>query len=146
MVDDASREHLNDSLVTLHFAFRGLVAEPDNILKDQGLSRIHHRLLFFIGHNNNLSVNELVDTMRLTKQAIHKPLKTLVEKELVAVTRDGSDKRVKRLSLTEAGAELEQRLTGIQHDLLLHAFEEVGPAGADAWRQVMDTMARRLGV
>lgn len=146
MSDDASRERLNDSLVTLHFAFRGLVAEPDSILKEKGLSRIHHRLLFFIGHNDNLNVNALVDTMRLTKQAIHKPLKTLVEKELVAVTRDTTDKRVKRLALTEAGAELEKRLTGIQQELLLHAFEEVGPAGAEAWRRVMNTMARRLGV
>ncbi|QJX02388.1 winged helix-turn-helix transcriptional regulator [Alcanivorax sp. IO_7] len=85
--------------------------------------------MFFIGHNDHLSVNELVDTMRLTKQAIHKPLKTLVEKELVEVTRDATDKRVKRLALTEAGSELEQRLTGIQHDLLNHAFEEVGPEG-----------------
>ncbi|HCE41899.1 MAG: MarR family transcriptional regulator [Alcanivorax sp.] len=146
MTDDASRERLNQNLVTLHFAFRGLVAEPDSILKTQGLSRIHHRLLFFIGHNDHLSVNELVDTMRLTKQAIHKPLKTLVEKELVEVTRDATDKRVKRLALTDAGSDLEQRLTGIQHDLLNHAFEEVGPEGAEAWRRVMETMARRLGI
>lgn len=146
MNNDASTECLNDSLVTLHFAFRGLVAEPDSILREQGLSRIHHRLLFFIGHNDNLSINALVDTMRLTKQAIHKPLKTLVEKGLVAVARDTIDKRVKRLALTEAGTDLEQRLTGIQQDLLRHAFEEVGPAGADAWRRVMKIMAHRLGI
>ena len=72
MVEDASLDRLNKYLETLHFAFRGLVAEPDSILKSQGLSRIHHRLLFFIGRNPGLSVNELVESMRLTKQAINR--------------------------------------------------------------------------
>jgi len=146
MVEDASLDRLNKCLETLHFAFRGLVAEPDSILKSQGLSRIHHRLLFFIGRNPGLSVNELVESMRLTKQAIHKPLKSLVEKDMVEVTRDASDKRVKRLALTDQGAALESRLTGIQRELLTHAFDEVGEEGADAWFRVMETMARRLGV
>ena len=146
MVEDASLDLLNKCLETLHFAFRGLVAEPDSILKSQGLSRIHHRLLFFIGRNPGLSVNELVESMRLTKQAIHKPLKSLVEKDLVEVTRDASDKRVKRLALTSQGVALESRLTGIQRELLTHAFDEVGEEGAEAWFRVMETMARRLGV
>ncbi|HEX5678629.1 MAG TPA: helix-turn-helix domain-containing protein [Alcanivorax sp.] len=146
MVDDASLDRLNKCLETLHFAFRGLVAEPDSILKSQGLSRIHHRLLFFIGRSPGLSVNELVESMRLTKQAIHKPLKSLVEKDMVKVTRDASDKRVKRLALTQQGVALESRLTGIQRELLTHAFDEVGEEGADAWFRVMETMARRLGV
>ena len=146
MVEDASLDRLNQCLETLHFAFRGLVAEPDSILKSQGLSRIHHRLLFFIGRNPGLSVNELVESMRLTKQAIHKPLKSLVEKDLVDVTRDASDKRVKRLALTSQGVALESRLTGIQRELLTHAFDEVGEEGAEAWFRVMETMARRLGV
>lgn len=146
MVEDASLDRLNQCLETLHFAFRGLVAEPDSILKSQGLSRIHHRLLFFIGRNPGLSVNELVESMRLTKQAIHKPLKSLVEKDLVEVTRDASDKRVKRLALTSQGVALESRLTGIQRELLTHAFDEVGEEGAEAWFRVMETMARRLGV
>ena len=146
MVEDASLDRLNKYLETLHFAFRGLVAEPDSILKSQGLSRIHHRWLFFIGRNPGLSVNELVESMRLTKQAIHKPLKSLVEKDLVEVTRDASDKRVKRLALTSQGVALESRLTGIQRELLTHAFDEVGEEGAEAWFRVMETMARRLGV
>ena len=146
MVEDASLDRLNQCLETLHFAVRGLVAEPDSILKSQGLSRIHHRLLFFIGRNPGLSVNELVESMRLTKQAIHKPLKSLVEKDLVEVTRDASDKRVKRLALTSQGVALESRLTGIQRELLTHAFDEVGEEGAEAWFRVMETMARRLGV
>ena len=146
MVEDASLDRLNQCLETLHFAFRGLVAEPDSILKSQGLSRIHHRLLFFIGRNPGLSVNELVESMRLTKQAIHKPLKSLVEKDLVAVTRDAADKRVKRLALTGQGMALESQLTGIQRELLTHAFGEVGEGGADAWFRVTETIARRLGV
>jgi len=146
MVEDASLDRLNQCLETLHFAFRGLVAEPDSILKSQGLSRIHHRLLFFIGRNPGFSVNKVVDSMRLTKQAIHKPLKSLVEKDLVEVSRDASDKRIKRLALTDQGTALESRLTGIQRELLTHAFDEVGEEGADAWFRVMETMARRLGV
>lgn len=146
MVEEVSLERIGKSLETIHFAFRGLVAEPDNILKEHGLSRIHHRLLFFINRYSGLSVNELVETMRLTKQAIHKPLKSLVAEGLVAVNRDASDKRVKRLTLTEQGNDLEHKLTGIQCDLMSEAFASVGPEGTEAWFKVMDTMARRLGL
>jgi len=146
MVDDVSPERLGKSLEVLHFAFRGLIAEPDSILKTHGLSRIHHRLLFFINRYSGLSVNELVETMRLTKQAIHKPLKLLVTEGYVGVARDTADKRVKRLTLTEKGNELEHKLSDIQYQLMNSAFLSVGPEGTDAWFAVMDTMARRLGL
>lgn len=146
MVADVPLDRISKSLEVIHFAFRGLVAEPDSILKDYGLSRIHNRLLFFINRYSGLSVNELVETMRLTKQAIHKPLKLLVTDGYVRVTRDPSDKRVKRLSLTEKGDELERKLTGIQCELMAEAFNSVGPEGTEAWFKIMDTMARRLGM
>ena len=53
---------------------------------------------------------------------------------------------MKRLALTSQGVALESRLTGIQRELLTHAFDEVGEEGAEAWFRVMETMARRLGV
>ncbi|WP_133491548.1 MULTISPECIES: MarR family winged helix-turn-helix transcriptional regulator [Alcanivorax] len=144
MTESLSPEDLDATLETLHFAFRGLVAEPDAILKNYGLSRIHHRLLFFISRYNDLSVNELVEAMRLTKQAIHKPLKTLAEQGYVNVRRDDNDKRIKRLSLTEQGKALQAHLTGIQHKLLNESFAETGN-DHEGWRRVMEAMARRLG-
>ena len=41
-------------------AYRAFTAKPDEMLARRGLSRVHHRILFFISHQPGLSVSELL--------------------------------------------------------------------------------------
>lgn len=142
------RHGLDDALEAIHFAFRAVVAGPDATLARRGLSRVHHRILFFIAKTPDLRVNELRATLGVTKQAMNAPLRELTERGLVAAAADEADRRGKRLRLTAQGRQLEEQLSGQQHALFARVFRRVGKDKERAWYEVMQLLAdteRRRG-
>ena len=133
---------LDDALVLFHFAFRRLIEGADRVLAAHGLGRAHHRILHFIARRPGLCVNQLLDDLHVTKQALHGPLGRLVQGGWVRAKRSQEDARVKELHLTTRGAELASRLMSLQRATVARAFEEAGPRAESAWRAVM---ARLVG-
>ena len=128
---------LNQALESLHFAFRAVVARPDAMLAERGLSRVHHRILYFIANRDPLSVNDLLKVLGITKQSLNGPLRQLLELELVTAVPDPVDGRIKRLKLTKEGSKLEKALSGDQRRRFERVFAQVGPDAEMAWRKVM---------
>jgi DNA-binding MarR family transcriptional regulator len=127
----------NEPLALLYFGFRAVVKEPDRELARRGLGRVHHRLLFFVARSPGLSVSELCDTLDVSKQALHAPLRALVRKKLVLTSVNPDNRRQRRLSLTARGRALEARLSGHQRRRFAAAFREAGAEAATGWRTIM---------
>ncbi|WP_026940068.1 MarR family winged helix-turn-helix transcriptional regulator [Humibacter albus] len=141
-MSSADREaELRLAIEELYFGYRAFTALPDEILAERGLGRTHHRILYFVHRTPGLSAGELLSVLAVTKQAVHKPIKELEQRGLLRIKTDVSDRRVRRLTVTEAGAELESRLTRSQMELLEEAFGGLAPAAQAHWHEVM----RRLG-
>ena len=132
---------LDDALELMHFGFRGIVKEPDRELARRGFGRVHHRVLYFIRRNQHLTIGELVHTLGITKQALHRPLSELVAAKLVVRSVDPNNRRFVRLSLSNAGAAFERRLSGLQRDHFARVFERVGDVAESGWREVMRALA-----
>jgi DNA-binding MarR family transcriptional regulator len=140
----AERAGPSEPLALLHFAFRAVVKGPDEILARRGLGRVHHRILFFVARFPGCTVSELYATLQITKQALHGPLQALVRAKLVASRADPANGRLRRLSLTPAGAALEERLSGAQRAMFAAVFRQAGPQAAAGWHRVMRALAQRL--
>ncbi|MES2818927.1 MAG: helix-turn-helix domain-containing protein [Pseudomonadota bacterium] len=135
---------LDRCLELLHFGFRGLTVEADSFLDTQGLSRVHHRILYVIARADQINVGDLAATLGVSKQAAHRPLAHLFERELVCYTRQPERHRFKLLALTEQGQTLEQTATELERRTLREAFACTDDAGQDAWVRVMQALAERL--
>ncbi|ASJ73105.1 MarR family winged helix-turn-helix transcriptional regulator [Granulosicoccus antarcticus] len=137
-------EQLRISVELMFFGYRAFTIGPDALLAKQGLGRVHHRILYFVGREPSLSVAQLLAVLSVSKQALNAPLRDLMSAGLVASEPCGEDKRVRRLSLTSTGESLEAQLTGIQLDLMAGIFDEAG-AGAEAhWQEIMQKMRATL--
>jgi DNA-binding MarR family transcriptional regulator len=132
---------LDEAWELMHFALRAVIAQPDQLLEARGLSRVHHRILFFVARQPDITVNQLLQVLNVSKQALNQPLRQLYTQQLVTFTPAPNDRRQRRLVLTEAGQELEQRLTGAQYAMFDAALTAAGPRGEAAWRRVMRHMA-----
>ncbi len=128
----------------MFFGFRAMTYQPDQRLAGLGLSRVHHRLLYFIARNPDCSVNQLLQIMRISKQYLHQPLKKLVGLGYVTQRGDREDRRVKRLRLSATGKKLEYELTEVQRRRFADIFETAGPAAEKHWREVMALLGARL--
>ncbi len=137
-------QELNNALEAMHFGFRAMIYQPDLRLSGLGLSRIHHRLLYFVGRNPGCSVNELLQIMRVSKQYLHKPLKKMVDLGYVRQRTDSRDRRIKRLQNTARGKKLEFELTDAQRKRFAEIFRQTGPTAEKHWHEVMDLLTSKI--
>jgi DNA-binding MarR family transcriptional regulator len=103
-----------DLIELLFFAYRDFVGDPDRILADYGFGRAHHRVLHFVDRQPGLTVAELLDILKITKQSLNRVLKELVDKGFVTQRTGTSDRRQRLLFTTADGHELALRLARLQ--------------------------------
>lgn len=142
MVDPSKDAQLREAIELLFWGYKSFTLGPDRILAKRGLNRAHHRILYFIGREPGLSVNDLLSILDISKQALHTPLRQLVEMNLVANKKAAHDGRVRQLWLTASGKRLELKLTGVQQEQLQTVFDSLGPQATEQWAQVMRALAR----
>ncbi|MGE7413120.1 MarR family winged helix-turn-helix transcriptional regulator [Methylobacterium tarhaniae] len=117
-----------DLIELLFFAYRDFVADPDRILAEYGFGRAHHRVLHFVDRHPGLTIAELLDILRITKQSLNRVLKELIEQGYIAQRTGTSDRRHRLLTCTPKGRQLAQRLAGVQGRRVRRALAEMGPS------------------
>lgn len=142
-MSSSKNRSLHEAIELFHFAFRAFTARPDQILAGRGLARMHHRVLYFVARRPGQRVSDLLLTLGVSKQALHGPLRQLVEAGLVQAVPDPDDRRGRCLSLTDEGKRLEAELSATQRDILARVFREQGGEAEAGWRRVMAALAGR---
>lgn len=136
-IDPRRQTELYGAIEHFYFAYRAFTAHPDRILDQHGLNRVHHRILYFVGRNPGVAVNELLAILGVSKQALHAPLRQLLKKKLVTAAAAQHDRRIKQLTLTEDGRRFETQLTHTQMKQLAAVFDAEGPKAEKAWLNVL---------
>jgi DNA-binding MarR family transcriptional regulator len=122
----------------LYFGYTRLTNAIDQELAKQGLGRAHHRALYFIARQPDLTVGELLRLLAITKQSLGRVLKELHDRDLV-VTKTGSlDRRQKLLSLTDKGTALEAELFAQLREKLSAAYVTAGQESVTGFWHVLE--------
>lgn len=116
-VDFAIIEHL-------FFAYRDFTADPDAILERYGFGRAHHRVLHFVNRRPGLTVAELLDVLRITKQSLARVLKQLVDSGYIVQLQGPRDRRQRELYPTPKGRDLARDLSLPQSRRIHAALQE----------------------
>jgi DNA-binding MarR family transcriptional regulator len=132
---------LDAALELMYYGWRGMTLMADQYLATLGLSRPHHRILYVVARQPDISIGELIEVLGISKQALNRPLGLLLERDLLTSRRSAEQHRSKLLRLTDAGKRIEQRASDYERKVLRAAFDRVGPSGAAAWTAVMGVIA-----
>jgi DNA-binding MarR family transcriptional regulator len=141
MVDQSTADKTMAAIELFYFAYRAFTSHPDRVLAKRGLGRVHHRILYFVGRQPAIGVGALLAILQVSKQALNAPLRQLVGMKLIEVATPPHDRRVKQLSLTATGRQLERQLTATQVKHLAAAFTSAGTEAANGWQRVMQEIA-----
>jgi DNA-binding MarR family transcriptional regulator len=139
MADIISAPDLDDEdavalVELLFFAYRDFVADPDGILEGLGFGRAHHRVLHFVGRDPGMTVAQLLDILRITKQSLSRVLKDLIEKGYIYQKAGEEDRRQRLLHLTEKGEALWRELAAPQMKRFRRAMAELDEPHDGAYR------------
>ncbi|MDC0598423.1 MarR family transcriptional regulator [Gammaproteobacteria bacterium] len=137
MVDQLNKADLQEAIELFYFAYRAFTSSSDKILSDKGLGRAHHRILYFVGRYAGININELLGVLEVSKQALNAPLRKLIEMDLIVSETAEHDRRVKQLTLSKKGQNLEAALTQVQMKQLESVFADVEGRAVKGWREIM---------
>jgi DNA-binding MarR family transcriptional regulator len=132
---------LDAALELMYYGWRGMTLMADQYLATLGLSRPHHRILYVVARQPDISIGALIEVLGISKQALNRPLSLLLERDLLTSRRSIEQHRSKLLRLTKAGKRIEQRASDHERKVLREAFDRVGPSSAAAWTAVMGVIA-----
>lgn len=121
----------------LFYAYRDFTSDPDEILKNYGFGRAHHRVVHFVGRNPGMTVAELLAILKVTKQSLNRVLSQLVTEQFVRQETGSRDRRQRLLHLTEKGETLFAELSGPQKARVAKAYREAGAEAVAGYRKVL---------
>ncbi len=130
-------EELRQAIEMLFFAYRDFTGVADEILANYGFGRAHHRAIYFIGRHPDMTVGDLLEILRITKQSLNRVLGQLIDEGYVSQQQGTHDRRQRLLKLTDKGRALEESLSAAQRTLIAGAYREVGAEAVDGFRKVL---------
>jgi len=128
---------LRQGIELLFYAYRDFTAEADAILAEFGFGRAHHRGIHFVGRQPGMTVSDLLDILKITKQSLSRVLSQLVQQGYITQRAGIRDRRQRLLELTPKGAELERQLSEGQRALVARAYRAAGAEAVDGFRKVL---------
>lgn len=131
---------LRQAIETLFFAYRDFTSDPVQMLSSVGYGLAHHRVLHFVGRNPDITVQDLLKILNITKQSLARVLGAMVRDGYIAQTPGARDRRLRHLTLTEAGKQLEAACSQPQQERVTRAFQRAGPEAVEGYRRVLSEL------
>ncbi|MCO5073304.1 MAG: MarR family winged helix-turn-helix transcriptional regulator [Rhizobiaceae bacterium] len=107
----------------LFFAYRDFTSDPDQLLENYGFGRAHHRILHFVNRMPGLTVAELLDVLKITKQSLARVLKQLIDTDHIVQVQGPKDRRQRELYPTAKGRALALDLARPQSSRIAKALK-----------------------
>ena len=129
-----------DLIELLFFAYRDFVGDADRLLESYGFGRAHHRVLHFVNRRPGLTIAELLEILRITKQSLNRVLRELVDKNFIEARAGALDRRRRELYATAEGERLALRLAQAQTRRFSAALDRLGPSGRQSAAEFLTAM------
>ncbi|MGB8816436.1 MAG: MarR family transcriptional regulator [Rhizobiaceae bacterium] len=113
------------------FAYRDFTSDADAILETYGFGRAHHRVLHFVNRQPGLTVAELLDILKITKQSLARVLKQLIDGGFITQVPGPKDKRQRELYPSQTGRDLALKLALPQSGRIGRALDNSGVGARD---------------
>jgi DNA-binding MarR family transcriptional regulator len=120
-----------DLIELLFFAYRDFVGDADRLLETYRFGRAHHRVLHFVNRQPGLTIAELLDILKITKQSLNRVLKELIAESFIEARAGAQDRRRRQLHATAKGARLARDLAHLQTRRFSTAIDSLGEGGRE---------------
>jgi DNA-binding MarR family transcriptional regulator len=144
-IKPAPAQYLRDDVIRggmdlLLFAHKAHLRHADVELEKLGLGRAHHRCLYFVGRQPDLSVGDLLRLLSVTKQSLGRVLSMLLKQGLIEQRVGERDRRRRLLRLTPSGKALEHQLFEGMHRNMSQAYSISGEEAVSGYWMVMQNL------
>ena len=99
-------DQIKDFIEQIFYAYRETYSDPKKILKKYSFGTAHHKAIHIIERYEGLSVSDLLNKLKITKQSLNRVLRDLIKSKAIALKKGEIDARQRLIFLNENGKKL----------------------------------------
>ena len=99
-------EQIKDFIEQIFYAYRETYSDPKKILKKYSFGTAHHKALHLIERHEGLTVSDLLNKLKITKQSLNRVLRDLIKNKTITLKKGEIDLRQRQIFLNERGKKL----------------------------------------
>ena len=115
-------EQLKNLIEKLFISYRDTFSDAKRVLDKHSIGVAHHKVIHLLSMYEGISISELLNRLKVTKQSLNRVLKDLIKLEIVTFKKDDQDTRVKHVFLNEKGKKLFNEIFDLQKKRVYNAL------------------------
>jgi len=132
-------DQIKDFIEQIFYAYRESYADPKKILKKYSFGTAHHKAIHLIERYEGLTVSDLLNKLKITKQSLNRILKDLTSNKAILLKKGEIDSRHRKIFLNDKGKKLSEEIFQEQKKRIYNAFKN---SNADAVIKFKDVLNR----
>ena len=121
-------DQLKELIEKLFVSYRETFSDSKKILAKYSIGLAHHKVIHLISMYQGISISELLNKLKVSKQSLNRVLKDLIKLEILNFKKDEQDTRIKHIFLNEKGKRIFNEIFQTQkkriHNALLNSNSE----------------------
>jgi len=116
-------DQIKDFIEQIFYAYRDTYSDPKKILKKYSFGTAHHRAIHLIERHEGLTISDLLNKLKVTKQSLHRVLRDLIKNKAVSLKKGDADSRQRQIYLNEKGKKLYEEIFMEQKKRIYNALK-----------------------
>jgi len=130
-------DQIKDFIEKIFYAYRETYSDPKEILKKYSFGTAHHRAIHLIERYEGLTVSDLLNKLKITKQSLNRVLRDLIKNKSILVKKGEVDSRQRQIFLNEKGKKLFEEIFLQQKKRIYDAFKNSDADAVIKFRNVL---------
>ena len=116
-------DQIKDFIEKIFYAYRETYSDPKEILKKYSFGTAHHRAIHLIERYEGLTISDLLNKLKITKQSLNRVLRDLIKNKSILVKKGEVDSRQRQIFLNEKGKKLFEEIFYEQKKRIYNALK-----------------------
>jgi DNA-binding MarR family transcriptional regulator len=130
-------DQIKDFIEKIFYAYRETYSDPKEILKKYSFGTAHHRAIHLIERYEGLTISDLLNKLKITKQSLNRVLRDLIKNKSILVKKGEVDSRQRQIFLNEKGKKLFEEIFLQQKKRIYNAFKNSDADSVIKFRNVL---------
>ena len=115
-------DQLKDLIEKLFVGYRETFSDSKKILNKYSIGLAHQKVIHLLSMYEGISISELLQKLKITKQSLNRVLKDLIKLEIIEFKKDEQDTRVKHIFLNDKGKKIFDEIFQTQKKRIYNAL------------------------
>ena len=115
-------DQLKDLIEKLFIGYRETFSDSKKVLNKYSIGLAHQKVIHLISMYEGISISELLNRLKVTKQSLNRVLKDLINLEIIFFKKNDQDTRIKHVFLNDKGKKIFKEIFETQKQRIYKAL------------------------